>query len=350
MNKSILFLLLLTCSSCSSLYKFSIDVQEPAPVTLPVSAQNVLILDNTTVQPKNYGINRAFNGQSLPTDYPLSLDSTVWSATDEIAGVLSDSHFFNTIAVYKEPLGLKTEWLSVNALSSEEQSDFYDNENYDALLVIDRLLFSVNENVKKMQSYSYSDQTAGFVDLRIDGVLTCSMYFHGKEKPLTTFSVSDSLFVKSIIEGDSITFFKGIPEYVLHELSRQLGDQAAKRFIPTWNTVERILFTNYSARMQEATGYAANRKWANAESIWNTELEKRTKPLDKAKISFNLAIANEMQDKLDSALEWAQKAKGLLNGKQYDDLQETDLVNKYISELGRRIQNNRLLDLQWGRE
>jgi len=351
MNKSILFLLLLTCSSCSSLYKFSIDVQEPAPVTLPVSAQNVLILDNTAVQPKDYGIDRAFNGKSIPADYPLSLDSMVWSAADEIAGVLNDSHFFNTIAVYKESLGLNTEWLSVNELSSEEQSDFYDDKNYDALFVIDRLVFSVKEDVKKMQKIFLPEEMInGFVDMRVDGLITCSMYVYGKEKPLNTLTVSDSLFVKSIVEGDSIIFFKEIPEYIIHELSRQLGNQIAKLYIPTWNTVGRIFFTGYNARMQEATSFAANHKWANAGSIWTTELGKKTKPVDKAKIAFNLAVADEMQDKLDSALEWAQKAKELLNGKQYDDLQETDLVNKYISELGRRIQNNRLLDLQWGRE
>ena len=326
-------------------------MQEPAPVTLPVSAQNVLILDNTAIQPKDYAIDRALNGQSIPTDYPLSLDSMIWSATDEIAGVLSDSHFFNTIAVYKEPLGLNAEWLSANELSPEEQSDFYDNENYDALLVIDRLVFSVKEDVKKMQKIFLPEEMInGFVDMRVDGIITCSMYVYGKEKPLKAITVSDSLFTKSIVEGDSIIFFKEIPEYMLHELSRQLGNQIAKLYIPTWNTVGRIFFTGYDARMQEATSYAANRKWTNAKSIWTTELGKKTKPLDKAKIIFNLAVADEMQDKLDSALEWAQKAKELLNDKQYVDSQETDLVNKYISELGRRIQNNRLLDLQWGRE
>jgi len=352
MNRKILFLLLLTCTSCSSIYKFSADVQEPAQVTLPVSAQNVLILNNTVTQPKDYGIERAFDGRSLRTDYPLSLDSTAWSAMEEIAGVWNDSHFFKTIGIYKEPIRTNNDWLSVNELSPEDQSDFYNNDDYDALLVIDRLLFSIKENVKKVQSVFYSDElTDAFVDLRVDGVITCSMYVYGKEKPITTFSVSDSLFTKSIVEGDSTVFFTEIPEYMLHELSHTLGNQAAKRFVPTWETVDRMFFTGYSARMQEATSYAANHKWKNAESLWNAELGKKTKPVDKAKIALNLAVANEMQDKLDTALNWAQKAKEQLKNVNLSNNSQDIIAfsNRYISELERRIQSNRLLDLQWGK-
>ena len=351
MTKKFLFLLLLICSSCSSVYRFSIDIQEPALITLPVSAQNVLILNNTVIQPENYGIERTYNGQSIRPDYPFSLDSTVWSAIDEIAAVLDESNFFNAIAIYRKPLRTDTEWLTVTELSPEIQSDFYDVEDYNALLVIDRLLFSVNENVTKIQTGSFTSEPTAFVDIRTEGVITCSMYSYGNEKPLTTFTITDSLYAKSTIINDSIVLFKGIPEYMLDELSRMLGNQAAIRFTPTWKTSERQFFVSYNPRMQEATGYAADRQWAIAESIWIAELEKKTKPADKAKIAFNLAIANEMRDKFAPALEWAQKAKEYLkNANLKNDHQEIELTDKYLLELARRIQNNRLLDLQWGKE
>ena len=327
-------------------------MQEPAQVTLPVSAQNVLILNGAVAQPEEYGIERTFNGQWLPVNYPLSLDSMVWSAIGEIAGVLNDSHFFKNIAVYAKPLRRDTEWLSVFGISPELQSDFYNAENYDALFVIHRLLFAVKENVKKIpEFFSSPDLMSVFVDLHTEGIITCSMYSHGNEKPLTTFTITDSLIVKSIFDGDSIAFFKEIPEDALHELARELGSQAATRFIPTWKTVDRIIFTGYNARMQEAASYATSRKWENAESLWTIEFGKRTKPVDRAKIAFNLAVANEMQDKLDAAWDWVQKAKEQLeNAKEYDDSQEMKFTNKYISDLEQRIQNNRLLDLQWGKE
>jgi hypothetical protein len=103
--------------------------------------------------------------------------------------------------------------------------------------------------------------------------------------------------------------------------------------------------------MQEAAGYAANHQWTNAESIWTAEIEKKTKPTDKAKIAYNLAIANEMQDKLELALQWAQNAKDYFKSADpYKNAQEIEITDKYIAELEQRIQNNRLLDLQWGKE
>ena len=348
-----LMLLLLISSSCSSIHKFSVDVQEPALVTLPVSAQNVLILNNTVIQPKDYGIERTLDGQPIPTDYPLSLDSMVWSAMDEIAGVLDESHFFNTLATYRKPLRSDSdaEWLSIVKLSPDVQSDFYATENYDALLVINRLLFSVKENVKKIPSSIFSSDPIASVELRADGILTCSMYSYRKERALTTFTISDSLLANSMVICDSTVLFKEIPELVLDELSHKIGNQAANHFIPTWKTSERILFTGRNARMQEATGYAADHQWAKAEAIWITESEKKTKPADKAKIAFNLAVADEMQDKFESAAAWAQKAKEYFeNANLNNNSKEITLIDQYITDLEKRIQDNRLLDLQWGKE
>ena len=350
-TEKILFLLLLTCSSCSSIYRFSVDIQEPALVTLPVSDQNVLILNNTLAQPKEYGIERMIDGQAVRPDFPLSLDSMVWSAIDEIADVLNESNFFNTIAIYRESLRTDTEWFSKIKLSSEQQSDFYDTEDYDALLVIDQLVFFVKEDVEKIRIGTFFQDSIASVDLQAEGIITCSMYSYGKEEPLTAFIVSDSVFVKSTVLNDSIFLFKEIPEYALNELSRVIANKAAKRFIPTWKTVGRILFVSYSPRMREAAGYAADHQWTKAESIWIAELEKKKKPADKAKIAFNLAVADEMQDKFESALGWTQKAKGYLqNANPNNNSLEMELTDKYISKLEERIQNNHLLDLQWGKE
>jgi hypothetical protein len=341
-----LFLLLLTCSSCSSIYRFSVDVQEPALITLPVSAQNVLILNNAVAQPQSYGIEQTFDEQ--PVGSNLDLDTLVWLAINEIATVFNESNFFNTVAFYRNPIRTDTEWASIKILSPEEQSDFYYLEDYDALLTIDRLLFSVKNNVKKVRTGAFFVDSDASVDLRIDGIITCSMYAYGKETPEATFTLSDSLFTKSPVSNDSILLFKHIPEYLLGLFSRQIGNKAATRFIPTWQTEERMLFTGQSSRIKEAVGYARNNRWAGAETIWMAEMEKTTKPEDRAKLAYNLAVVNEMQDKFEPALAWLQQTKEYLRGVSNSEM--TELTDKYIAALERRIQNNRLLDLQWGIE
>jgi len=348
--QKVFLLLLIVFSSCSSIHRFTIEVQEPAAVTLPVSAQNVLILNNTIVQPIDYGIERNFDGNPIQADYPLSLDSMVWISIDEISDVLDKSDFFNKVAVYKEPVRNDTEWLSVVHISPEQQEDFYDIEDFNALFVVERLLFKVREDVMINKGDIPYYEPVAFVDMRVDGIITCSMYAYGKSSPVTTFNLHDSIFTKSMVFNDTLFLFKDIPEILLGKLSRNFGAQAAKCFIPEWKQVDRFLFVGHNSRMQEAAGYANNYKWINAESIWKTQLEKNNKSSEKAKIAYNLAIANEMQDKIEPALEWALKSKGYLKNVNTDKYsRETELIEKYILELGQRIQKNRLLDLQWGK-
>jgi len=344
------FSLLLLCTSCSSIYRFSVDIQEPAKVTLPVYAQNVLILDNTVTQPEDMGIERKFDGEPVIQGGGLSLalDTMVWFAIDEITVVFDESNFFNTIAVYRKPVRNDTEWFSQVELSPELQSELYENEKFNTLLVIDRLLFTFKQDVIRSPN---NISSYWFNDIRADGIITCSMYCLGKEKPVTTFSISDSMFYRRAFFNHSITNFKKIPEFVLSNLSYMLGNQVAKRFTPTWKTVDRSFFLGYNSRMQEASGFAANSKWALAEAIWNTELGKKEKPVVKAKISFNLSVANEMQDKFQTALEWAEKAKNYLSNTDAKDYKnEKEIIDKYISDLEIRIKNNLLLDEQWGKE
>ena len=348
--QNVLFIILILFSSCSSIYRFSIEVQEPAAITLPVSAQNVLILNNATAQPIDYGIERNFDGNPIPTDYPLSLDSMAWYAIEEISEVLGKSDFFNTVAVYNEQISENNEWLSITHLSPDQQREFYDMGNFNALLVIDRLLFSIQGNAKTIKSDIPSYEPVAFIDIRADGIITCSMYTYGKENPVNTFNLRDSLIAKSMVYNDSTFLFKNIPEYLLNELSCNLGAQTAKTFIPAWKKVDRYLFFSQNSRMREAVGYAANHRWANAESIWLTQFERNIKPVEKAKIAYNLAIANEMQDKFESALELVIKAKEFLkNVNTVEYYREIEIIDKYTIELSHRIQNNRLLDIQWGR-
>jgi tetratricopeptide (TPR) repeat protein len=308
-------------------------------------------LNNTLTQPIEYGIERKLDGKSISSDYPLSLDSAAWSAIDEISYILGKSDFFNTVAVYNQSLRKDNEWLSILQLSTEQKNELFDIGNYNALLVVERLLFNLKEDVKPIRSGVPSYEPTVFADMRIVGIITCSMYAYGKENPVTTFNVQDSLFFKSMVFSDSLFLFKEIPEMYLEKLSNNLGAKAAKCFIPEWKQVDRFLFVSQNSRMREAVGYAANHRWANAESIWMTQLDNDNKPAKNVKIAYNLAMANEMQDKFESALEWVIKAKEFLknvNTVKYS--REIEIINKYTTELSLRIQSNRLLDLQWGKE
>jgi hypothetical protein len=337
--------------SCASVRKFSIETQKPAEITLPVSAQNVLILNNTVAQPSGYGIEQTFNDVSLKEKTDISMDSAVWTAIHVLSELMSASDFFSEISVYNDSIRFDDDWLSVSRISKAVQDEFFELENADVLITIDRLLFRLYEDVKKPKSEVYSLEKLNQVTASADVVMTCSVYLYGKPNPYKTISLTDSLVLKTTVTDDSTVVYKYLPEYMITELSIAMGKKVASYFIPTWVPDDRMIYTDYHARMKEAYGYAMAQRWEEAGSLWLGEFEQRSKAVDKAWIALNLAVADEMQNKFESAITWAEKAKqGFEKSDRERYADDIYFVNQYIATLQKRIQYNQVLDLQWGDE
>lgn len=347
--KFLFFILALCLISCKTVNEMAIEIQEPAPITLPISVQNIIVLNNTIVQPIDHGIERTYDEKEVAKDtYPLSLDSAVWATIGTFSNILEKSDFFNVVSYYKEAIRDDDEWLSISMLSKQTQDDFYDLGNCDAIISIDRLLFKVNEKVKKnMGSYSINDNV--FIDAKVEAVVTASVYIQGKDKPITTFSAVDSLIFKSTFQADPALVLKEIPEFMIQNLALDFGELLAYKFIPDWKVVKRFMYTGYDSRMKEAYSYAKSQRWSEAEQLWSIELEKKDKPVDKARIASNIALAKEMQDNLEEAHKWATRSKEYFTqaGIQDQDIQMLR-ITEYITSLEDRMVKNHLLDIQWG--
>ncbi|GHT14557.1 hypothetical protein FACS189432_05590 [Bacteroidia bacterium] len=348
----ILFIIFLTIFiSCQSVRRFEIEIQEPATITLPVSAQNILILNNAVPQSADLGIELKWNGRPVEQKPKLTLDSTLWWTIFSLSDKLKESDFLDEIFIYRDSIRTNKDWMVITPLPKEIQDEFYEREDYDALITIDRLLYVIDEDVKGAASVQSISEKWLTVDAKANAILTCSIYLYGNEKPFKSFTISDSLLIKSPVYSDSVGIFNYLQEYFVNNLALTLGEKAASYIVPTWKTVERIIHTDYQARMKEAYSYSQAQKWEKAESLWETEYEKKNKSVEKAKIALNLAVANEMQDKFESAISWANKAEQHFledrNSSQYAE--EITFISQYILELQKRIQHNLLLDMQWGR-
>jgi hypothetical protein len=345
----LLFGFLIGLSSCGGIKQIAIEIQEPAPITLPVSAQRILVMNNTVPQPVNYGIEQTIDGKSVTEEYSLVLDSAVWLVTDALSESLSNAHFFEEVSVYEEPIRTDTEWLAIQTLSEEIKDEFYEMEGFDALITIDRLLFLLNQTAKLTPKEKNISEEKNTCDTRVNAVLTVSFYTYGK-KSKSTFSLSDSVFVALEFQKENLPVtFKRVPYVLINKISQILGDRAASKFIPVWKTVSRFIYTPSDSRLKEAESYANVQRWDVAESLWLEEFEKRTNPFDKARIASNIAVANEIQDKLEVALRWAEKARDYFENTETSKyLSEKALIKDYVAELQQRVQDGQLLDMQLG--
>jgi hypothetical protein len=297
----------------------------------------------------DFGIVQKQNGQILEQKSSAVLDSTIYLAMYSLSDGLTASDFFEGIYIYRDSIRTDKEWLDAIPLPKEIQDEFYDLEEYDALVTIDRLLYVIEEDATIDHAIPENWAT---VKAKANAILTCSIYLYDDEKPYKTFTISDSLFFRpTLIYSDSIGVFKMPQEYLVNNLAITLGEKAASYIVPSWITVERIIHTDYQARMKEAYSYSQAQRWDEAESIWQAEYEKKNKPIEKAKLALNLAVANEMQDKFEPAIDWAEKAKQHFEASDASQqAEEIVYISQYILELQKRIQYNRLLDMQWGRE
>jgi hypothetical protein len=317
-------------------------VQEPAPITFPPDIADLLIVNNSAKQPNSQGIIQIYNGKAI-NDFALDLDSVVWNTIHSFSVHAYKAHFFNSFSCYKQSLREDEEWMARVPLSQEFRRHIFDKQEFEGILSIDRSLLKLESEVRN-NMLERGFNTSNYVDFRLELNLICSIYLYDRKNPLTTFTVTDSLIYKGSVWADSLFVFKDLPETLIAELTYNTGKKLTQQIIPLWTVKNRILYTGQSSRMREAFAFTKMEQWSRAESVWLIEFDKKTKNQDKAKIANNIAVANEIQDKLEVALRWAEKAKEYAANGSSEQL----LFSDYVKSLQKRIQDNHLLDIQWG--
>jgi hypothetical protein len=333
MRNVALLLALLLLSSCAGLYRFAIEVQEPAPITLPPHVVDLGIVNHAAPQPGDQGITRTYRGKRIEQP-PLALDSVAALTTLSLAASLQESAFFHRLWVSPASLRTDNNWMSVEPLPVAVRTELFGTRRFNALLTLDRLLFKLDQEIRNNL----------YTHLSLSAIATCTLYLDDRETPLTTFSFSDSLSLSLPIAGDTLDLLKYLPESVIEDFAHTIGEQLSRRIIPTWTEQERRLYAGSNARMSEALSFARKGNWRRAATLWTHLYEHATSASAKAKVAANLAVACEMQDRFPDALQWAATAQA--------HFRETSAaatpVDTYIDELQKRIRNNHLLDLQWG--
>lgn len=349
-NASLFYICLISLAlcSCASVQPLVIEVRKPAQVTLPLDIAKVIVVNNSLPQPSGIGITQTYDGEvikenSLKTDFTQE-------AVKSLYDNLNKSKFFNEISPALTSIRKDGEWIQEYApISTDIKKYLADSLAFDGIITLDRLLFSVDEKVKNNIPGINMDYSSHYIDMKILAQANGSIYSYNQEKPLHIFSVSDSVIVKNTFYEDKLITLNNIPEAFMKDLAKDLGAEIAKTILPTWIKKERYIYTGANARMKEAFSYTKNNYWKSAQDIWTNEYAKKTKESDKGKIANNIAIAYEIEDKLEDALKWALiSQKHFSDSKMHPNSIEITHINSYIKDLHIRIKDDSLLNLQMG--
>lgn len=352
LNYWLLFILLITLYSCGANRVISIEVREPAKISLPPEISRVIIVNNTLPQPNDAGSLLRIDSVTVEMN-KLDLEPFASILTNVLQNEMIELQYFDEVALYMDTVRKDNEWLIEKPLPQELKNYIFDEEEYDAIISLNKVLIKSREDIrnnsphnpihcgsvpKSEQTYNY---TSAHIDIKAEAIITCNLHLFNRNNPLKPFVLTDSISFKESVEADTNFMFQTLPNALLTELAVNMGQNLAYYFCPYWDTQERNIYSSLNARMKEASSFASNNKWDRAAEIWTNEYNKSKNNTLKSELACNIALSHEMSDRLDKALEWVRIADKLADSKD-------SYISSYIKALENRINGNRLLDMQIG--
>jgi hypothetical protein len=130
----------------------------------------------------------------------------------------------------------------------------------------------------------------------------------------------------------------GRKETVLRHSSR-LGNLYALDTRPLQRRISRRYFVRGSRNFKIAERRAETNDWEGAAELWEKELDYRKRKVA-GRACYNMAIINEINGNLETAVDWASKS--------YSDYRNKDAL-RYVNKLQNRMAEERLLERQLSR-
>lgn len=106
---------------------------------------------------------------------------------------------------------------------------------------------------------------------------------------------------------------------IVQDVSFLAGEAYGMRIAPVWITVQRQFYAKGKgadkAAMEKAGRMAKAGQWEDAAAIWRQLVANAVEPKNAGRAALNMAVANEQTGKLQSALDWAERAYVEFNNK-----------------------------------
>jgi len=345
MKKYILFcFVVLGMASCASIEFLEIDVQKPAQNALPQTVQKVGVVNNAGIQPDNVG--HKTKNYINETEIRVANDSINEVLTDALAQFLDEEGYFDKVSSFDRALRKDNSFLSERPIDPVIIRQISEALDAEAIISLDRLIMFSELNSERIGNGLTADVIKLFIDAKFrtysnEGVLLSSPVLF-----------QDTLSWNGIRDG-SYYLTDDLPtrEGALYQGALYVASEMVKMFTPYWEKQNRWYYTNGGTQMRKASMKASVNDWRDAAIIWGELYEKEKNTKNKAKLASNIALANEMLDDIENALNWTKISSELFSStiKQGDSKTvDVDIirVEAYMQELRNRMGDFKKLDVQ----
>lgn len=330
-------IILIGFTSCKTQKMFTtLDILRPAEITFAPGAKNILIVNNSTVQPYNVG-HTTMNSTNSET---VKFDSAALFCNASLRENLDSKEFFNSVKMAQTNQNKTDNFYKISTLDKETVKFLCSLYNADAVISLDHIQ-TEDEHVSYYDNENYSYVNA--LDVKV--VTTWSVHY-----PNATASTYKQFTDAFSWENERNNLPKRYDALV--DASILTGSNVAERMIPRWEKQDRYFYAPKNQLMEQAMDSVTTRSWKAAISLWKQAAQQTKNNNLKFKASNNIAIAYEILGDLDNAIEYAQQTINLYpyitiigftgNDDIYDIInyheflkkrkEEVELIKKQLSE------------------
>lgn len=328
-------LAIILTSSCASTHQITIEILVPGQINVPLQARELVLINRSLHH------DSADDTTSRKKESQIVMENIiVREAAAGFVHVVNDSPAIDSIRTVDLPpadtmnLVLPPDRRTIDSIAGSDSS----------LVLVSLEYFTMSVTRGKSWRYGYvmeEEQLAAYygIELAVASSSFWRTFLPSGEIILDEFWQNDTLLALS--EGTDIDQALNNledPELLYLEAAYWNGYNYARRVLPHWIKADRFYFKLGSRNMRTGHALAMNSQWTDAAELWKMETGKPGRSLA-AKAWFNLAVVAEILDKLELALELANKSL---------EVKASGQTRVYIDLLEQRIKERKQLAEQVG--
>ncbi len=297
LRNNIILIIVLLLVGCTPMAEISIQVIEPAKITLPAYVNQIAFINHSYVPKYNP---EDTSGLSQKEIYILDtvINNQVFRG---LRNGLNESPLFDLDSIHIIQFRRNDTSNFLAPLTGDQIHGIKQSEQAEALISLE--YYRIQDTIT-MDTY----QLDLMANRRIISHTVWRIY------DLYLDSIFDEYMLKDttdwfVIGYDTYSIMESLPEFInsLRTASYNAGLRYGQRISPSWFEVPRFYHTSGGEAMREAGKKAASRDWKGAAEIWK-KLAYQKNEKTAAKACFNMALVCEMEDLFIPALDWAVKS------------------------------------------
>lgn len=328
-------------SSCSELLYTSLDVLRPAKVIFAPNANNLLVVNNTVVQPSHLGHRTDLLNQKTKV-VSIDADSLPLFCLASLTEELENNGFFSTVKLIPNSVNRSKNFSIINPLDEDTVSELCKSNQADVILSLDKI--KVNDDVSEY-FLEQSNSFLGTFEVRYESYW--SIHYPGKSE-VTTVQYNDTIYWESETYARR-KILEGLPKRMdgIIDGALNVGKKSISRFLPYWEKVDRYFYRSSNKYIKQGMDSVYVKNWKSAIKYWEKAFKSKN-ALTQSYAANNMAVAYEILGDIDNAIEYATKSYYAAGKSYFSDMKLIIYLSDYLEQLSQRKKEIELVKKQLG--